>query len=770
MNWVTSLTLLANGRVLVLSSNGNYYADAHLFDPGAGGTWRQTLRPPGIRLHYDGVSLAGGDVLFVTDYLEHLSFALYDVETERFSYPFPNFDIQNWSGSYAKATVLPDGRVLLVGGFGNDWPGPPVPFAAVFDPATGVTAPLPSMAEARVQPATVVLPDGRVLVSGGDSKNHYGSGELTGVTSAEVLDLWPGVVESWRPVISTWPSSLSMPGAFTLMGTGFRGGAEASGGNGALNSSADAPSVLLRRVEGGLARWVPSSSTSDWSSTRFPSAAVSGLPSGAYRATLFASGRPSISRAISVTACGLTTGVLESTSEASVCQGQPLVLSARAIKGATYLWSHPDGSTSTDRVLTIPGAQLDDGGFYTVVATKDGCTSPSDTVSIDVAPLPRGLVIEAPSELGGNEGGVASVELYPGSVYEWTLSSGSIDTGQGTNEIRFNAPSTGTSMTVAVVETVGATCVQPTAQKTITVIPCSVATPTASNTGPYCTYATISLSTPSVPGASVYYWYGPASFYSNEQNPTISHAQFFNAGEYSVTVKVGNCLSARGSTTVVVNPVPVAPVIIAPASVAPGEYFAASVPDVVGASWSWIVTNGTLLGGGGTRQIVVVAGETGPVTLTVTETYAGTGCGSQVASVAIPVGSPRDAVLPGDAVPAVRHAELERRRTRRRRPSRPGTTRTFTIGTRCGLTASTVRSLSVNQTVASADGRRRARRSSAAISRPYRSTSNISYRAGKTRANNGILELSRSGDGTFKVTNRSTGTVDFILDVNGVFE
>ncbi|HYN42266.1 MAG TPA: hypothetical protein VE129_10845 [Thermoanaerobaculia bacterium] len=49
-------------------------------------------------------------------------------------------------------------------------------------------------------------------------------------------------------------------------------------------------------------------------------------------------------------------------------------------------------------------------------------------------------------------------------------------------------------------------------------------------------------------------------------------------------------------------------------------------------------------------------------------------------------------------------------------------------------------------------------------------TSNLSYRTGKTRANNGILELSRDGDGTFKVENRSTGTVHFVFDVNGTFE
>lgn len=48
-------------------------------------------------------------------------------------------------------------------------------------------------------------------------------------------------------------------------------------------------------------------------------------------------------------------------------------------------------------------------------------------------------------------------------------------------------------------------------------------------------------------------------------------------------------------------------------------------------------------------------------------------------------------------------------------------------------------------------------------------TSSLSFGAGRTRANNGPLELSRNGDGTIRVHNRSAGSVHFILDVNGYF-
>ena len=99
----------------------------------------------------------------------------------------------------------------------------------------------------------------------------------------------------------------------------------------------------------------------------------------------------------------------------------------------------------------------------------------------------------------------------------------------------------------------------------------------------------------------------------------------------------------------------------------------------------------------------------------------------------------------------------------------PGEIRTFTVGTRCGVQAAAVRSLSVNQTVtgSSADGELVLYRTEI-VTTPV--SSSLSYAAGKTRANNGILELSRTGDGTFKVFNRSAGPVHFILDVNGSFQ
>ena len=98
----------------------------------------------------------------------------------------------------------------------------------------------------------------------------------------------------------------------------------------------------------------------------------------------------------------------------------------------------------------------------------------------------------------------------------------------------------------------------------------------------------------------------------------------------------------------------------------------------------------------------------------------------------------------------------------------PGETRLFTVGGRCSLPSS-ARSLSVNQTVTgqTASGELVLYRGDLSATP---TASSIRFQAGKTRANNGILDLARDGSGTFKVFNNSTGSVHFILDVNGYFQ
>src|SRR5690606_19609061 len=60
-----------------------------------------------------------------------------------------------------------------------------------------------------------------------------------------------------------------------------------------------------------------------------------------------------------------------------------------------------------------------------------------------------------------------------------------------------------------------------------------------------------------------------------------------NAGTYSVTISVSGCSSAAGSTTLVVNPAPIAPAVSSNGPVCQGNPINLTAPLVSGATYSW---------------------------------------------------------------------------------------------------------------------------------------------------------------------------------------
>jgi hypothetical protein len=192
-------TLLPNGKVLVAggkydsvplndgsgrSTIGGLYASTEIYDPAAGSfsasgsmsTVRQnhsaTLLPNGNLLIAGGSNSAGGLT----------SSELYNLVTGNFSVT-GNMTVAR---DKTKATRLPNGKVLVTGGYGIV--GGSYTFLTsteVYDPVSGLWSSTGSLAAARENFNTTLLPNGKVLVTGG---YIIVGGSATFLASAEVYD------------------------------------------------------------------------------------------------------------------------------------------------------------------------------------------------------------------------------------------------------------------------------------------------------------------------------------------------------------------------------------------------------------------------------------------------------------------------------------------------------------------------------------------------------------------------------------------------------
>jgi hypothetical protein len=147
---------------------------------------------------------------------------IYDPATDAFT---PTGSLSVARGRHA-AALLPDGRVLISGGEGND-PAAPVLGTEIFDPGTGQFSSAGSLQAARESHSALMLTDGRLLVIGGDVPPLLAGRVDVAVPATEIFD----------PSTGRWSAGPTLDPAFsaatvTLLGNGkvlVFGGEDAGG-------------------------------------------------------------------------------------------------------------------------------------------------------------------------------------------------------------------------------------------------------------------------------------------------------------------------------------------------------------------------------------------------------------------------------------------------------------------------------------------------------------------------------------------------------------
>jgi hypothetical protein len=254
--WFSAIRL-QDGRVLVAGgwgggSSGATLRSAELFDP-ATGRWTPTANLGVRRYGHTLTLLDDGNVLAVRgssdgDFMDTLSDAeLYDPHSGTWTY----LGETGADSVGHTATLLHDGRVLVAGGFSGAVGGNRVhAVAVVFDPATRVWSRAADLPDGRFDHAAIALPDGEILVTGGNFHNGL------------VPNLRPGMrmtIVLFDPVTMTWSHAADLKvGRSQHSTTLLRDGTVLIAGGSALDWNDDVqPAHIEDKVHASAERYLP---------------------------------------------------------------------------------------------------------------------------------------------------------------------------------------------------------------------------------------------------------------------------------------------------------------------------------------------------------------------------------------------------------------------------------------------------------------------------------------------------------------------------------
>lgn len=277
-------------------------------------------------------------------------------------------------------------------------------------------------------------------------------------------------------------------------------------------------------------------------------------------------------------------------SNAPLCVGSNLTLTANSNPNSIFIWTSPDGTIDTIQSFNINSVLLNDSGTYQVMAVLGNCPSDTGLTNVLVNPLPATPAISSNSPVCEGD----SIQLFTpislGFSYQWsgpdtfssTLQNPTLDSVTVINSGVYNL-----SITDSITS-----CTSLLASINFMVNPLPQ-TPVATSNSALCVGDTMMLYADSIPNVS-YAWTGPLGFSSTEQNPVAPNSQIPWTGDYilQVTDLTTGCKSITDSTFVISNVLPQVMTVSNTSPVCEESALNFDVIFVLGANYHWSGPNG----------------------------------------------------------------------------------------------------------------------------------------------------------------------------------
>jgi len=431
-----SATLLANGKVLLAGGTDSSYitqSSVELYSPATNTVALGTSSMRSPRAAHTATLLTTGKVLIVGGYDAAgnalASAEVYDPSSGAFALVSASMPVPR---QYHSATALQNGKVIVIGGYDNDWNA--LASALLFDPSTNAfTAVSGVMATPRGEHSATLLSNGKVLVSGGYESEHLASME---------------VFEPASNRFTTLPVSMSVPRiqhSATLLANG-----KVMLAGGSVPAGVDLPDHPTGCVD--VFDPVATTLTSNASSLS--------VPRSGHSATALSAGR------ILVTGGWTGTGFTATAEIYDPATGQ-----INQIEGSQR---HPGGYQSatllpSGQVLLtggydaqnswVPSSGMDlfdpyssrfGGSFLSCVVTNSaGMASGPGALAFTLEVAPVQPVVSLPSPMfEGRSGYVATTQPQTNCSYVWSITNGTITSGNGTATVQFSAGISGTPVSL----------------------------------------------------------------------------------------------------------------------------------------------------------------------------------------------------------------------------------------------------------------------------------------------------------------------------------